>query len=502
MYPWRQKAASFLYKCGHWLKGDSQRTLLLVVAVPLVLLAALGIRIGFQQVNAQQQKLLKNDLALIASAIQVPLAEALASGDREALSLTLNSLFSIEPVYGVSVFNRHGRRLASIGTAERDLSHSSIPKTIDQTGEMQGVYRRVDGKRVFSHFLPLFGVGGQSEGFLQITRRYDDFKNALWFLTWISWLLWAMLASAIVLVVLAGYRSGIGRHVDRLLAVMNGVSAGFRQQRAEIRGPRDVAQIAGGLNRMLDSLARYEQEIEAHQASERQLLTRLKDQEKMALMGSLARGFAHELGGPLNVISGRAERLSRRAVSQQDRHELAEIHRQVRYLTQTVHQLLDYSRPGAGNFRAYSITEVVGRIDQLFQSNDPCEQPRIQVFMQDHLPVMYGDPERIRLALLAVVRNARQAACKQIDIHVQRRMNTLVIQVDDDGPGLPTDIPVTQLIEPFYTRKASGEGTGLGLSIADGIMNEHGGELILQNREQGGARVILELPVQQEEPNV
>ncbi len=472
--------------------GGSQRTLLLVVAVPLILIAALGIRMGFEQLNKQQQALLKSDLELIARAIRIPVGEALARGDTEGVSLALQSLFTIDRVYGVSVFDREGRRLASVGIAEQDLSQSVIPRQIDLTGEKQEAYRRVGGRRVFSHFLPLFDGSGQSEGFIQITRRYDDFKKALWHLTWISWLLWAMLALAIVLVVIAGYRSGIGRHVDKLLAVMDRVARGERSQRAAVNGPRDVAQIASGLNRMLDSVAEYEHKIQAHQLSERRLLLQLKDKEKMAIVGTMARGFAHELGAPLSVISGRAQRL-RRLLDGAGEYELAEIERQVQHLTQTVNQLLDYSRPGIHTRRQFVIDTVIQHVQELLLPLGDAQELQLRFAVEEGLPPLQGDPERLQLALLSVVRNARQAARSWVQLRVSGDSEALTIAVEDDGPGLP-DLPAEQLIEPFFTTKPSGDGTGLGLSIAEGIVREHGGSLKLSNRREGGARVSLVLP--------
>src|SRR5690606_11310618 len=117
------------------------------------------------------------------------------------------------------------------------------------------------GRRVFSHFLPLFDTAGQTKGFIQITRRHDDFTSALSHLTWLAWGLWAMLAVTIVGTVLLGHYGGIGRHVERLLADMNTVGRGTLDRRVRSEGPREVSTIAAGLNNMLERIQRFETEI-------------------------------------------------------------------------------------------------------------------------------------------------------------------------------------------------------------------------------------------------
>ena len=474
--------------------GGVQRSLLVFIALPLLLLSALGIRIGFDQANSYQQALLKSDLELIARAIRIPVGEALSKGDDNAVSLALQSIFTIERVYGASVFDRAGNRIASGGIAEKDLTSSSIPGMIEDTGEKQEAYREVDGHRVFSYFLPVFDSGGQSEGFIQITRRPDDFSRPLWHLTWISWSLWGLLAIVIIGTVIAGYRSSLGRHVDQLVKVMSDVGQGARTRRAVVAGPREVAQIADGLNKMLDRLAIYEQEIEERTESERALIARLKDNEKMAEIGDMARGFAHELGAPLSVIGGRAQRLERRAmVDNRGLYDLQEIRNQVNYLTEIVHQLLEYSRHGGEEMRDFDLETVIQRVAQVHENHPG-------VGLSVHLPAphiyVHGDPERLQIALSCIIRNALQAAHENVEVSVRGDNGRFRIAVKDDGPGLQGN-DLDHLKKPFVTTRKAGEGTGLGLFIAERIASEHGSSLELDNLAPKGCLATMSLPMAQ-----
>ena len=472
--------------------GGAQRSLLVFIALPLLLLSALGIRIGFDQANSHQQALLKSDLELIARAIRIPVGEALSKGDDNAVSVALQSIFTIERVYGASVFDRAGNRIASGGIAEKDLTSSSIPGVIEDTGEQQEAYREVDGHLVFSYFLPVFDSSGQSEGFIQITRRPDDFSQPLWHLTWISWSLWGLLAILIIGTVIAGYRRSLGRHVDQLVKVMFDVGQGARTRRAVVAGPREVAQIADGLNKMLDRIATYEREIEARTESERDLTARLKDNEKMAEIGDMARGFAHELGAPLSVIGGRAQRLERRAmVDSRGLYDLREIRNQVEYLTEIVNQLLEYSRHGARKMRDFDLETVIQRVAQIHEN-------RSAVDLSIHLPAsniyVHGDPDRLQIALSCIIRNALQAAHETVEVIGSCENNRFHIAVKDDGPGLQGH-DIDHLKKPFVTTRKAGEGTGLGLFIAERIASEHGSSLELDNLDPKGCLVTLSVPM-------
>lgn len=475
-----------------------QLSLLAFVALPLVVVAALAIRVGFEQANRFQETLLKSDLELIARAIQAPVGEALASNDSEGLETALLSVFAIGRVYGASVFDVSGQRVAAAGVTERDLTHSAIPGKLLATGEKREEYREVGGRRVFSHFLPLFDTAGQTKGFIQITRRHDDFTSALSHLTWLAWALWGMLAVTIIGTVLLGHYGGIGRHVGRLLADMNAVGRGTLDHRVRSEGPREVNTIANGLNSMLDRIQRFEEEISQRREEEQRLLLQLKDSEKMAAIGRITRGFAHELGAPLSVISGRARRLEKHyGDNPGSRKELEDIRGQVQHLADTVRNLLEYSRPDDKSPAAVAVAPVLAQVETVMRSEINTDGPRLSVNIEPDLPPVVGDPQRLQLAILNIVRNAIQAAASSVDVHAAASEAGVRICVTDDGPGLPR-VDHSQLLEPFFTTKTSGEGTGLGLSVSRSILAEYGGDLLLGDAASGGGQVTLSLRAAQE----
>lgn len=474
-----------------------QRTLLLFVVLPLVLLTALGIRFGLGQASQFQEQRLKNDLELIGRAISIPVGTALNNGDLQAVELALGSVFVLGEVYGASVFDVAGNRIASAGITETDLTGTTIPDRIRTTGEGQEAFSRVAGRSLFSHFLPLFDNTGQIQGLIQITRRASDFGRALHQLTIIAWLVWGLFSLVILAGVLLGHYGGVGRHVDKLLAHMSRVAGGNLSHRAALDGPSEVASLARGLNHMLDSIEQAHRDLDQHRAAETQLVARLKDNEKMVAIGSMAQGIAHELGAPLSVIDGRARRLERSGdLGEPQLRQLEGIRDQVARLTRTVGQLLDYCRPAATQRRTLNAEQLITSVTQALQPEIEAADRKLYVSVAPDLPPFYGDAGRLELALLNLLRNALQAASQQIEIHAIRTEQGLLFEVNDDGAGLPME-PAQTLTEPFFTTKAPGEGTGLGLAIVQAVAEEHNGRLTLSNRTEGGCAARLELPLTQ-----
>ncbi|NLJ93435.1 MAG: HAMP domain-containing histidine kinase [Aeromonadales bacterium] len=471
-----------------------QRTLLLFVVLPLVLLTALGIRFGLGQANQFQEQRLKNDLELIGRAISLPVGTALNNRDMEAVELALGSVFVLGEVYGASVFDVAGNRVASAGVTETDLSDTTIPARIRTTGEGQEAFSQIAGRNLFSHFLPLFDTGGQIQGLIQITRRASDFGRVLQQLTVIAWVIWGVFSLAIVAAVLLGHYGGVGRYVDNLLAHMRRVADGDLSHRAALNGPSEVATLARGLNQMLDSIEQANRELDAHRAAETRLVARLKDNEKMVAIGSMAQGIAHELGAPLSVIDGRARRLERAGpLNEQQQRNLSGIRSQVHRLTGTVRQLLDYCRPAAIQPRRLTPSVLIADVLAAIAPELEAKGCRLTTQLPLGLPPFLADAGRIELALLNLLRNALQAAESRVDLWAAANRHWLIIRISDDGAGLPEDSSLATLTRPFFTTKSPGEGTGLGLAIVQAVAEEQGGYFTLSNGVRGGCEAYLAL---------
>ncbi|EGN76104.1 histidine kinase,HAMP domain-containing protein,histidine kinase [Idiomarina sp. A28L] len=497
-----------------WRLSGIQRALLIYVVVPILVIVGFGIGIGLDRINVQEQERLKDDLELLGRAIRVPVGEALAANDEAAVQRALDSVFEIGRIYGASVFDVNGNRIAVAGIAERDLSRSRVAQELVMTGEQQERVRQISGVRMFSHFLPVFDDLRQANGFIQINRQASDFDATFARLSAWAWGIWVAMALLTLTIVIFGHYRGVGRYVNVLTQSMHRVEAGERDYRAPENGPGELADIAHGLNSMLDSMQRGEVELEAHRQHEQEMERKLQYQEKMAAIGGVASGVAHELGAPLTIIDGRARRLLKNSNDAESERQLTAIRGQVARLTRIVQQLLNYCRPAAEQetlILPVAITKLLPEIIDNVRHEQPENGPE---FIVAATPVpaeleLIADEARLELALVNLVRNAAQVAKKQVQLGnevVQKPAlegsdeisHWLQLDVLDDGPGLTQGTTTEELVTPFFTTKGQGEGTGLGLAIVDNVVREHRGSLVIENRTDiaSGCRVRIQLPLQ------
>lgn len=486
LYKKRQNSSTTAIKLS-----NLQRVLLLFVIGPLLLLTALVLHLVLQQANDFQQQRLKNDLELVGRAISIPVGNALNQKDVEAVNIALDSVFAISEVYGASVFDIDGKLIAAAGVSANDLRHSKIPNRIKETGEGEEQFSRIQGRRLFSHFLPLFDSQEQIQGLIQISRKASDFEYSLKKLTKVTWLLWLVLSSLIVTAVLVGHYGAIGRYVEKLLSSMKKVADGDLSHRFAIRGPNELAVLTQGLNHMLDSITAAHQQIKTQQLAQQKLISQLKEQEKVVEIGRMSQGIAHELGAPLSVIDGRARKLMQLSQDEGVQKQSQVIRQQIKRLTSIIHQLLDYSRPDLRAKESIDISSYLLALKDEMATEFEQAQCQFQLIDQSQKALLVGDKQRLHLVFTNLLRNALQAESQLIQLTAQQDKEKLIITIADDGVGL-AEYTVEELTQAFFTTKLPGQGTGLGLAIVKAVMQEFGGEFYLFSRAPQGCEARLE----------
>jgi PAS domain S-box-containing protein len=232
-------------------------------------------------------------------------------------------------------------------------------------------------------------------------------------------------------------------------------------------------------------------------------LKRLEEQliqaEKLAAMGQMLAGVAHELNNPLTAILGVTELLrERQDTDEATKRQLELTHRQARRAARIVQNLLEFSRPASPQKKPLDVNVLVERTLQLQEHS--LRRSRIEVDFQPQpdLPPVLGDGNQLIQVLLNLVTNAEQAIQEVRETgHIQIRTTLsngrIDISVQDDGVGiLPEALP--RIFDPFYTTKRPGGGTGLGLSICMSIIREHGGNLDAKALPGGGSTFTVDLP--------
>src|ERR1700730_5478333 len=233
-------------------------------------------------------------------------------------------------------------------------------------------------------------------------------------------------------------------------------------------------------------------------------LKRLEEQliqaEKLAAMGQMLAGVAHELNNPLTAILGVTELLRERTGTDETMQRQLELtHRQARRAARIVQNLLEFSRPASPQKKPLDVNVLIERTLQLQEHSLRRNQIEVHFQPQLGLPAVMGDGNQLIQVLLNLVTNAEQAVREvrdagHIDIRMASRAGRIIVTVEDDGVGIrPEALP--RIFDPFYTTKRPGGGTGLGLSICMSIIREHGGNLDAKALPTGGSIFTLDLPI-------
>ncbi|WP_205849140.1 sensor histidine kinase [Natronospirillum operosum] len=478
---------------------SSLRSVLLVqVALPVLLLMGGVLAITLNVVAHFTEERLQRNLQILAQAISLPVSEAMERGDLEQAENSLRSVFGISEVYGAYLFNAEGEQIISLGSVHPTRRQADEALRQTEEGEF-AQYESIDGRNVYSYFMPLFRTAGQPNGFLQVTRRRSDIDNQLLQLRNWSWTGFGLLALLILGTITLAHQRSIGQPLDRLLSSMQKVQEGDRAHRADIKGPKEVRQLAGGLNGMLDAIQLAELRAVRQREERAQMAEKLRQAETLAALGQLAAGVAHELGAPLSVVDGRARRLQRRLDQPEDNQELEDIRTQAARMTSIIEQLLSYGRRSRAQQRPLCLAALTQRACALV--GDETSDDRVTVVSGPECKIK-GDSLSLEQALVNLLRNALQADPAgqirigwQLEESANGSVDQVTVTVEDAGPGIPPE-QADQLFEPFYTTKAPGEGSGLGLAIVKRVLREHQGSIkIDRSPGLGGARFSLTFPL-------
>ena len=228
--------------------------------------------------------------------------------------------------------------------------------------------------------------------------------------------------------------------------------------------------------------------------------TQLIQSEKLAAVGQLVSGVAHELNNPLTSIAGLSEfLLEQKEISKKDRGHLKVIHEQAERAGRIVRNLLTFARKEPAERSPVDLNDVIQRTLQLMEYDLKIADVEVHRDLRPALPHVLGDLHSLQQVALNLLTNAAQAVAENRPglpraITVSTWSDDLVhLRVADTGPGI-NDVVAQNVFTPFFTTKEPGKGTGLGLSITYTIVENHGGRITVERPSTGGAAFRVDLP--------
>ena len=225
--------------------------------------------------------------------------------------------------------------------------------------------------------------------------------------------------------------------------------------------------------------------------------------DKMAGLGRLVSGIAHELNNPLTSIMGYSQLLIGKPLAPVIAEEALRIHQEAERASRIVKSLLLFARDAAPERQPVDLNDIVRRTAALRSYELQVENIALELDLGTDLPLLLADPMQMQQALLNLLLNAQQAlegsvGGRKIRVRTwSAERKQVFLEITDSGAGISPEI-LHRVFDPFFTTKAVGAGTGLGLSIVYGIMRDHGGHISAENPVGSGARFLIGLPAMQQ----
>lgn len=236
-------------------------------------------------------------------------------------------------------------------------------------------------------------------------------------------------------------------------------------------------------------------DIEQHRRMEQQLA----QADKLASIGELSAGIAHEINNPLGIILGYTQLMLREEPQDSDRRaDLKTIEKHVRNSQTIVADLLNFARSSKPEKRRVQIHDIISDVVQFVAQHGKTDRITIETDFFPKMPRLFLDAKKIRQVLLNLVMNARHAVGNAGRITISTDVDTdrgnVLVRVADNGHGI-AEKDLKRIFDPFFTTKPTGEGTGLGLSVSYGIIKNHGGEIGVQSRPGKDSVFTFSLPI-------
>jgi signal transduction histidine kinase len=320
----------------------------------------------------------------------------------------------------------------------------------------------------------------------------------------------SVLVALLSLLILVIVRGSISRPINELITRIRELGQGRWEQRIAIRGRDEIASLAKQFNIMSEELQASYSRLVHEQAEKIKLEQELRHSERLASVGQLAAGLAHEIGTPLNIIGGRAEYLLRRPRSQEELSEnLRTIRSQIDRIAGIVRQLLEFSRRQEPVFRAVDVGLLLRNVRSFLDHKISERKVHVEIQGADGLPRVQADPELLQQVFINLFLNSLDALGSGGTIRItaavekpgvstnagNNKANGLYLTFEDNGTGIRAE-HIDRVFDPFFTTKDIGEGTGLGLSVTYGIIKDHGGEIQIESEPGKFTRFIIHLPTQ------
>ncbi len=356
-----------------------------------------------------------------------------------------------------------------------------------------------------SAYTPIRNLIGNIIGMLYVGSLERPYRDVLWRNLYV-FLGIALLAVGLISIVAMTVAHQISRPIRAMADAAKKITEGDYSQKVEISSDDEIGFLANNFNKMVAELVRAHQELkewtETLERKVEQRTTELKamqahliQSEKLAGVGKLAAGVAHEINNPLTcVLTNSSLMLGDLPPDDPRREDLQTIVDETLRCRKIVKGLLDFARQTKPQKQNLDLNKVVEDVLSLVRNQASFQNITIRTEMDPNLPSVLADADQMRQVVLNIILNAAdampQGGALRLRSYFESRSKQVILRISDTGPGIPVEIQ-DKLFEPFFTTKRT--GTGLGLAIAYGIMERHKGALKVESSPGHGTTIVVVL---------
>jgi len=419
-----------------------------------------------------------------------------APGAGEALQLVLTRLVDSAPLARAWVVDRAGRVVVCVSPA-----HEACPPGVPTVfapaeSPVQALTRLIEPEGIVTGAPVL--RDGELVGAVRVDFRHEEVVGSARRLAWSAAVVagfWILLGQALAALLFAG----IARSVDRMVHAAEALGRDERGLQLEVPSDRELGELVEAFNRMSSRLKeRGDENLRLIGSLEERVEQKTREvlrADRLATLGGIAAGFAHELGNSVNVIRGyTAVALRELPTDHPNRPDLEAVKRETQRAGSLLERFLVFARSRTSNVQRQPVEPVVREAVEVVGPAAAQAGVKTSVHVAAGLPDVSADAELLRQAFLNLCVNAIHAmepGGGRLDVRVQRDGDGVAIEFQDTGPGIAPET-LKHVFEPFFTTKA--DGTGLGLAIVRQAAETHGGTVEVESGPGMGALFRVRLP--------
>jgi signal transduction histidine kinase len=433
------------------------------------------------------------EIRIIGQALVTSVGNALRDEQRADIEETLTTLEALAPNLDIHIHDVVGARLALSRGAnpERDLEQLVKETAISGVEHVLFEPENHPDRLIFTGPLT---EGDTVIGAIAIARPTDDLHEDL--ARTRDRLVVALLVFSIATII-AGLFLGtihVTRPISLLLEGVRQVRVGDFRKAVKVGRSDEIGELVVEFNAMIQALAEYRARSEAETEARARLEIGLQRVDKLVTIGQLSAGLAHEIGSPLQVLSGRAQALLEHA-DPEVRRQATILVAQGDRITRVVEQLLSFGRRKPAAVGRCKLSEPVSSVLEMMEPEARRRGVRLELETTNDPCEIVGDVDQLQQVALNLVRNALTVTPRGgvVKVRVDRVRDVVRLSVKDTGCGIDRETQA-RLFEPFFTTRASDGGTGLGLAVVRAIVDEHHAKIDFVSEPGAGAEFTVSFP--------